>query len=240
LKEIGDLAAHNDQRDRGITVTRASYIKTSAKFWLMQQRGERLTIEEIEKAGRANLKIIPDNEFVSRTGFSKSQTIQEFKKGIMDLKVGGRTSKKRRAIVQKVGLSFMWQSAFSDTDLIQGFADVAIKNKYVDKSKNDEILQLKPFLSLHALALFHGSRLLFDDETTAPLAIAKSEERGTLMVKANVNVTEKPKPIAISVPIFETSLDASKHCDYELIEPTFGFERPIELNNRLRLVELSA
>lgn len=239
LKEIGDLAAHNDQRDRGITVNRAKQIKTSARLWLKQLSGERPTIKEIEEAGNANLKIIPDSEFVGRTGLSKSKATQEFKRGIKDLKVGRRLGAKRQKIVQKLGLSFMWQFAFSDAELIEGFAEVAAKNKFVARSKHKSVLQLKPFLTLHALTLFHGSRLLFDDQTWAPLSIAKSEELGTLMIKAHIQVTEAPKPTTISVPMFQTCLEASNHCDPALVNSNFGFDRPIELNNQLRLVELS-
>jgi hypothetical protein len=55
------------------------------------------------------------------------------------------------------------------------------------------------------------------DGKMAQLRLAVSEEGGFLRIKAEIPVSDTPKPITASVPMFETALMAGDHCDPKLL-----------------------
>jgi hypothetical protein len=70
----------------------------------------------------------------------------------------------------------------------------------------------------------HGARLKMADGQLAQLRLAAAEEGGFLRIKAEIPVSDTPKPITASVPMFENALIADDHCDPKLLtmfeEPT--------------------
>jgi len=91
------------------------------------------------------------------------------------------------------------------------------------------------FISLYALALMHGARLRMADGQTTQLRLAASDS-GMLRIKAQIPVTETPKPVTTSVPLFETSLSAADYCEADLLD-LFGDAVPAEISGD-RLVAL--
>src|SRR3546814_15720687 len=63
----------------------------------------------------------------------------------------------------------------------------------------------------------HGARLKMADGKMTQLRLAASEEFGFLRIKAEIPVSDTPKPLTTSVPIFETALMADDHCDHQLL-----------------------
>src|SRR3546814_7182947 len=63
----------------------------------------------------------------------------------------------------------------------------------------------------------HGARLKMADGKMAQLRLAASEEFGFLRIKAEIPVSDTPKPLTTSVPIFETALMADDHCDPQIL-----------------------
>src|SRR3546814_20174322 len=72
-------------------------------------------------------------------------------------------------------------------------------------------------ISLYALNIMHGARLKMADGKMAQLRLAASEEFGFLRIKAEIPVSDTPKPLTTSVPIFETALMADDHCDPQIL-----------------------
>src|SRR3546814_7913912 len=63
----------------------------------------------------------------------------------------------------------------------------------------------------------HGARLKMADGKMAQLRLAASEEFGFLRIKAEIPVSDTPKPLTTSVPIFETALMSADHCDPQIL-----------------------
>src|SRR3546814_3917073 len=68
VQEIGHFAAHRHERDKGISLTRANDILTSARLWHQQFNLTKLTTDHLKEAGRANFRIMPDERIKERFG----------------------------------------------------------------------------------------------------------------------------------------------------------------------------
>jgi hypothetical protein len=63
----------------------------------------------------------------------------------------------------------------------------------------------------------HAARLKMADGKMAQRRLAASEEDGLIRTKAEISISDTPKPVTTSVPMFETSLMAGDHCDPKLL-----------------------
>jgi hypothetical protein len=217
VQEIGHFAAHRHERDAGISLARANDIQTSARLWHRQLDGTKPNAEHLGAAGRANLRIIPDERIKEMFGISRQTVEQSFNKAIRKFEAG-RPLKERELHVLKVfGLSMMWQFAFNDKALWRDFVDLLVEEGSLAEQDRSGIEPVSTFVSLYALNIMHGARLKLADGKMAQLRLAVSEEGGFLRIKAEIPVSEVPKPTMQSVPMFETTLMAGNHCDPTLL-----------------------
>lgn len=236
VKEIGHFAAHRHERDAGISLVRANDIQTSARLWHLQTMGIAPNGEQLEEAGRANLRIMPEERIKEKFGISRQTVEQTFGKAIKKFHLG-RPLKEREAQVLKVfGLSMMWQFAFSDNELWSDFVNLLLDEGALTSEDKPRLQGVSTFVSLYALSIMHGARLKMADGKTTQLRLAMSEESGFLRIKANIPVSDTPKPTTISVPMFETKLMAKDHCDPTLLS-MFNDPVPADIEGN-RLVAL--
>lgn len=237
VQEIGHFAAHRHERDTGISLARANDIQTSARLWHLQFNLSKPNAEHLKEAGRANLRIMPDERIKETLSISRQAAEQSFNKAIRKFEAG-RPLKEREVHVLKVfGLSMMWQFAFSDKALWPDFVDLLVEEGSLAEVDRPCMEPVSTFVSLYALNIMHGARLKMTDGKMAQLRLAMSEEGGFLRIKAEIPVSDTPKPITISVPMFETTLMAAAHCDPKLL--TFMDEPiPVEIEGD-RLVALT-
>ena len=66
VREVGHFAAHRASRDTGFSLERANDMQTSVRLWQKQFEGEPPTVEHLKEAGRANLRIMPDDQIRER------------------------------------------------------------------------------------------------------------------------------------------------------------------------------
>src|SRR3546814_12825161 len=90
VQEIGHFAAHRHDRDKGISLTRANDILTSARLWHQQFNLTNLTTDHLKEAVLANFRIIPDDLIKKWFVFSLQQAKHSFNKLIT--KIGERNS----------------------------------------------------------------------------------------------------------------------------------------------------
>lgn len=217
VQEIGHFAAHRHERDSGISLARANDIQTSAKLWHRQLDLTELDVAHLKEAGRANLRIMREERIKERLGISRQTAEQSFNKAIKKFEAG-RWLKEREVQVLKVfGLSMMWQFAFSDRVLWSDLLDLLINEGSLAEEDRPSFEHVSTFVSLYALNIMHGARLKMADGAMAQLRLAASEERGFLRIKAEIPITDTPKPVTSSVPLFETALMAGNHCDPKLL-----------------------
>ena len=217
VKEIGHFAAHRLERDAGISLDRANDIQTSARLWHLQNSGVKPSIEHIKEAGRVNLRIMPDERIKHRFGISHQTAEQSFNKAIKKFDAGRPLKDRESEILKVFGFSMMWQFALSDEVLWSDFVDLLLKEGALALEDRTRLEAASTFVSLFALNIMHCRRLKMADGKMTQLRLAVAAESGLLRIKAEIPVCETPKPITMSVPIFETTLTADQHCDPRLL-----------------------
>lgn len=216
VQEIGHFAAHRHERDAGISLARANDIQTSARLWHLQFNGGTLKAEQLKEAGRANLRIIPDERIKEMFGISRQTAEQSFNKAIKKFDAGFPLKDREFHLLKAFGLSMMWQYAFSDGTLWSDFVDLLVEEGALAEEDRSSFAPVSTFLSLYALNIMHGARLRMTDGQMAQLRLAASAE-GFPRIKAEIPISDTPKPILASVPVFETTLAAVDHCDPVLL-----------------------
>lgn len=217
IREIGHFAAHRHEREAGISLERANDIQTSARLWHLQFDGTKPNAQHLKEAGRANLRIMPDERIKERLGISRQTAEQSFAKAIRKYEAGRPLKEREFQVLKVFGLSMMWQFAFSDSALWPDFVDLLVDEGSLAEEDRPRFEPVSTFVSLYALNIMHGARLKMADGKRAQLRLAVSEEGGFLRIKAEIPVSDTPMPITTSVPMFETSLLASDHCDPKLL-----------------------
>lgn len=224
VQEIGHFAAHRHERVAGISLARANDIQTSARLWHLQFGGTTLSAQQLKEAGRANLRIIPEERIKEWFGISRQTAEQSFNKAIKKFEAGLPLKEREFELLKMFGLSMMWQYAFSDGTLCSDFIDLLVEEGALAEEGRASFGPVSTFLSLYALNIMHGARLRMADGQMAQLRLAASEEGGFLRIKAEIPISDTPKPIIASVPIFETALVAVEYCDPVLLAV---FDEPI-------------
>lgn len=217
VKEVGHFAAHREKRDEGISLKRANDIQTSAKLWQRQQNGVVPDTGHLNEAGLANLRIIPDRALRDRFDLSRQTAEQTFKRAIRKHKAGKQLKDREVQVLQVFGLSVMWQFAFNDKTLWSDFVDLIIQEGSLMEENRQGFDSVSSFVSLYALNVMHGARLKLADGKETWLRLDKAEEGGFLRIKAEIPVSDNPKLVTISIPMFETGLTAADHCDPKLL-----------------------
>lgn len=217
VQEIGHFAAHRHERDAGISLARANDIQTSARLWHLQRDITKPSAEHLKEAGRANLRIIPDERIKEKLGISRQMAEQSFNKAIRKFEAGCPLKEREVQILTVFGLSMMWQFAFSDKTLWLDFVDLLVEEGSLSEEDRSSFEPVSTFVSLYALNIMHGARLKMANGKIARLRLAESEQGGFLRIKAELPVSDTPKPITMSVPMFETAMMASDHCDPKLL-----------------------
>ena len=224
VQEIGHFAAHRHERDAGISLARANDIQTSARLWHLQFGGAMLSAQQVKEAGHANLRIIPDEQIKQRFGISRQTAEQSFNKASKKFEAGLPLKEREAELLKTFGLSMMWQYAFGDGTLCSDFIDLLVEEGALADGGRSSFGPVSSFLSLYALNIMHGARLRMADGQMAQLRLAALEDGGFLRIKAEIPISDSPKPIIASVPMFETTLVAVDHCDPVLLAV---FDEPI-------------
>jgi len=235
VQEIGHFAAHRDERDAGISLSRANDIQTSARLWQQQLEGKAPSVDDLREAARVNFNIMPESRIRERLGISKQTAQQSFNKAIRKYEARSPLKGRELEVLKVFGLSMMWQFALDDRTLCTDVTDLLITEGSLADSARTNFDSVFKFISLYALMIMHGARLLMADGKTTQLRLASSDS-GMLRIKAQIPVTSTPKPVTTSVPIFETSLSSAAHCETQLLD-LFAEAVPAEISGD-RLVAL--
>jgi hypothetical protein len=238
VTEIGDFAAHREERDKGITMNRAAEMQTSARIWVRQLLRIPPSLDEARAAGLANLRIASDAQIRQALGVSRETARSRFIQGMKKLAKKKKVSDKERAAINYLGTSFIWRYAFDDKQLIEELADVLIETGALAQEDRAAFADAAPFVALHALTLMHRAQLRLPDGGTAPLRLSVSPE-ATLQIRAEIQVEDVGKPIGCRIPVFETSLKAASHCAPELLKDAAMMAGPIEIGSSGQLVAIA-
>jgi hypothetical protein len=237
VREIGDFAAHRDQRNKGVAMKRAADIQISAKAWYRQLNDEVPTLEEARKTAEANLRIATPERIFNATGMTTQQARSHYHKAEKKLAKGKRPNARQEKAFNWLAGTFIWETAFNDSDLFEEFSNALLETGSLKESENVNFLKIKDFLSLYSLTVMHLSSLLLPDKSLAPLRLMIRKETGTLRIKASIPIIDEGKPVSCGISIFETNLDATKFSTIRPMVGDYESEIPIEIRAD-KIVEL--
>ncbi|MBB3928614.1 hypothetical protein GGR43_004359 [Sphingobium jiangsuense] len=160
---------------------------------------------------------MPDERIKERLGISRQTAEQSFNKAIRKFDAGKPLKDRESQVLKVFGLSKMWQFVFDDKTLWRDFVDLLVAEGALAEESRSSFESVSTFVSLYALNIMHGARLKMASGKMAQLRLAASEEFGFLRIKAQIPVSDTPKPLTTSVPIFETALMADDHCDPQIL-----------------------
>jgi hypothetical protein len=242
VREIGDFAAHRDERTKGITT------RTVREFFTLLKFG-------IPRIGESPLSLVdlpPNIADVMRATFSRldSQLLRKYtgmkritaQKALIDViariqrDVTGRyilpwPTESDARLVECLTNFIISREAFNDERLCEEFTATLSANSLLRKNETKQFRALAPAITLYAISVMHLCSIDLGDETAAILeASPAAGERGKLGVLAKAEVWRKKgmgpggseimKPILAIGPIFVTNLDASVYCETELLIPS--------------------
>lgn len=238
VTELGDFAAHRQERDKGVVIKRAADMQVSGRIWVRQLLGIAPSLDEARAAGYANLNVATDEQIRNRLGVSRQAARSRFVQGMNKLAKKKKVNQKERDAINYLGTSFLWLYAFDDRQLIQELSDVLVEAGALATEDREAFASLAPFVTLYALALMNGARLRFTDYTTAPLRLCVRAGSNTLWIKAEIPIEDIGKPIGCRLPVFQTSLNAAACCAPELLENPALMDGPVEIGAEGRLVAI--
>jgi hypothetical protein len=240
VREIGDFVAHRDKRDRGVVMTAAQDLYTSAHSWLASMRtGARssFTLERFAQAARANLRRATPDQLLKGCGLRPAAARTSLERAIKRIKQGGHVSKKESRTFEFLATAFIWNQAFDDHELFDEFASALVASQLLLSSETTSFASAKVFVTLFAvsqmhlgsIALSHGSVGLYADFDNS---------RGNLWVRAQISIEDQGKPIYMPLCVFLTSLPGASHCDERLTADPASWHHPVEVVNGLQLAAI--
>jgi hypothetical protein len=147
-------------------------------------------------------------------------------------------------VLEYLGNRFIWKPAFTADQLFDEFRYVLIQNGIVRDVESPQLEGAREFLTLHALAVMHGSAIVLDDGQKAGLYAGFANQQRRLEVKVQIVFHDLSKPVMAPICLFYTELDPQKHCAPDLLprlDPILvdHWSTPIEIDARGRLSRIN-
>jgi len=236
VQEVGDFVAHRDQREKGPATQVVRDIVTSAQIWLIGRTGGKPTIEDVRVAAKVNLRLASDQQILDGTGLTRSAASSSLGKVFRKLERDSPLKQREAKVLEYFGNRFIWNAAFTDDALFDDFAQALVTNSLMSAADLPKLLPAKSFLTLHAIALMHGSSILLENGDKASLHAGFVNGHTQLAVKAQIPHLGFKKPIYVDVCLFWSTLSPMEYCEPNLLGDPTAWGRPIELSAVGRLV----
>jgi hypothetical protein len=250
VKEVGDFAAHFDEREKGITTDLVRDFFTIQRFvFPLFARGVR-TIEGLSINAsflKASFRVQDLATVRKKTGLSRQVAKRIFESMLAKFEsvVGTPNSitltPEESSLVQVLLDTIVVKPAFDDNRLFREFVHVIEKNKLLQPSERRLIHQQRPIISLFAVAYMHGCDIVLEDGSRAHLAATRHTSDGSIQVTASAwaGIPEQPN-IHVAGPVFKTELRAADWCAPELLEgdDQSHWDYPIEVGPDQKLRRL--
>lgn len=244
FREVGDFVAHRDTREKGLITQVGRDVFTSVDVWSLKMRGREPSWTDIARAAEADLRLASDEQIRSGCGCQRGAAKKRIQSALTKIDRQETPTEPEIRALEYLGNRFIWKPAFTSNQLFTEFRDVLILNGIIGKADAPALENAKAFISLHALAVMHGSAIVLDGGGKARL-LAGFANRGRLLeVKVEIVFNELGKPLMAPVCLFLTDLSPEEHCEPELTtmaDPVLlnHWDFPIDVGAANRLVRLS-
>lgn len=229
VREVGDFAAHRAERNKGVVMSRAADMQTSAAAWFRQMSGEVPSLAEARQTMKANLRIVPEARIKEALGMTISQAQSHYLQAEKHLESGRKPKKRQGEAFNFLAATFQWKTAFTSDDLMEDFSCILLEGGALAEESREDFQRCRPFVTSYALTVMHGSKILLSDGAVAPLRMKVREETQTLRIKANIPVADVGKPVSCAVCVFETDLDARIYSRYLPDSSDYESYTPLEI-----------
>jgi hypothetical protein len=259
VREVGDLVAHADEREKGVISESVTDFYRICKYFYPRLSGDRPNAIDIADMDPELPFVLEsafrqiDSDIVKRdTGLSENQarTALTKLKRMFDKKPDGRLKYKYNTIQDKYAallsclLSYIVSKPAFDGEVLFGeFSNLLLRHKLIDDDQRTLLELKRSHILLFTLALMHNVHYRLP---TGEFAIARTgwvrptpEHPKFLTVMANVNVSPNML-IGFAFPVFVTDLDAEIWADDIKNSESSAWLNPIELveGPKLRRIRL--
>jgi len=239
IKEIGDFVAHRDQREKGPVTQKVRDIFVSFHSWgRISVARLPFTLADIRRVSAANLRIATDAQIQARLGLSRGVAKSVLEQALRKAEKGKDGTDRERRTVDYFGSAFIWNPAFTDSEVLDDLIHVLGKVGLLDPAERAAFSAVAPFLALYVISLMHGSAVILEDGGRADLIAAFANDQGRLEVKARLIFSDLGKPIFAPVCIFWTALPGIEHCSETLVDDPSRWQGPIEIDPAGKLAPL--
>jgi len=252
VREIGDFAAHRDERTRGIVTRGARDFFTLVRFFYPQK--PKLNLIDLPKnfsdIVSSAFRTTDNDRLRSKLGLKRA----EAERALTDLLKRLTFDSQKLFLAWPTRMDSMLincilghltvKSPFDDERLIQEFTATLLDNELLNKNEFKRFMTLKVLVGLYAVSQMHQCMIDLGDGTYAELSAGATLSQGKIEVNAaselpDVNPTGL---VLISATFFATTIDVKAHCETDL-HPTSDqdvkWKFPIELTNAGLLARLA-
>ena len=242
VREIGNFVAHRDVRNKGLVTQVGRDVFTSVDVWSMGLRGLTPSLADISRAADANLRLASEAQLKAGCGCGPATARKRVERALRKIERGEAITDVEMATLDYVGNRLVWRPAFLASQLAGEFERLLAVTGLASASELSNFPAAADFLTLHALAVMHGSSIIIAPGKTARLLAGYANRERRLEVKIEITFRELAKPLMTPICLFLSDLAPEPHCDAALIRPepvlVDHWDRPIEVgpDGRLQLL----
>lgn len=248
VKDIGDFAAHKDERDKGMMWERGKgfCFLTAKRMGFLPH-----TPEALSKALLGTLHLIGRNDIKQMTGRPYKEIERDLKRAIDKIATfDGKeiTVKDAFTTAEDAAFNFFfhmrgYKNPFTQDVLSEELAACLLKEGIIDPSEKQQIIKNSEFVAIYAIVQMHLSKIIVDRSHLATLKACTSSNRpGMLVVHVHYSIDGRSTYVA---ELFTTHCQAQEWCVQTLVPVRIGpfegipnWDVPLDINNDGKLAPL--
>jgi hypothetical protein len=244
VAEIGDMAAHKFEKDKGVVWERLRRFWTMAEYHfvpvLRPEQAIPRTVARFRDTAMAAVDAQSEADCRRLTALSKKRVRKIVVSGLKKvISIDGNTymfgaqptHDEERLIKLFCNLLVVEGMATAQTLIIE-LADCLLKNGIIEKRQVGAVHALREFVGIYAIEQLHGATVAIGDATSVELNAGYLVERHEthLVVFGRYPVSGFEKETGFRVPIFTTNFEASKWVDPDVIAAGDIWDFPLEMS----------
>lgn len=241
VKDVGDFAAHREEKNAGITWAATRNFTISLRFHMYKlKEPERIDINHFNDAAWSNFNRLEQHEFSSIFGLSKSKVKMHLKNALAKVeqiaqgKFAPRIqySEVERRILDYMITRLLSRPIFTQDQIAEELSTCLRQNGLITDAQKKDIVNQSDLIALFAIETLHGAKILFSKDDFAWISADEYEDKITLHART-------PMPMSwgtfdVSFPLVLTNLVWNRHCD-ETVPRRISHDQAIEFTQEGKL-----
>lgn len=253
VSDIGDFAAHPDNRDRGLTTQGVRdffvYMKFIQPYLLSGTQVDTSDLPpDFPDAMWANFRRLYEAGHLKKLNGNKGRLVRlldSFLRRIGPAPTPGRLHLRPTthnlphdefALAKELTSTLLARAAFNDSQLFDELTTVLLKNKLLEPPEVAAFLAIKPIVTLYVVAKMHQCVVDLGDGTSGLLIASGNDPNKRIIVLGSAML--RVANTRVLAPAFTTELDAATHCDPALLAARGEWDFAVEVNERYQLARL--